>query len=189
MRLGDAEVFADPGPGEFVDEPHLDDAPFAVVEFGDQGCQGVEVLDEFEGAVVEADEVAIQAATATPAGNCFTGNAESTTNPGRMPGTESCGTGAASAAPTTPPLGHASPVAAPPDISFQDVPPPPPQPPHARTAPPIPGTDLPGKADPGRFALPPGYGSRNSLGAAPARLQRQMSRHCGRTPLPKDAAQ
>ncbi|WP_406118161.1 right-handed parallel beta-helix repeat-containing protein [Streptomyces sp. NBC_00989] len=96
-------------------------------------------------------------ATATQAGNCFTANAESTTSPGRIPGTESCGTGTVSAAPTTPPLGHASPVAAPPGISFQDVPPPPPQRslPRARTAPPSPATGLPGKVDPGRFALPP----------------------------------
>jgi hypothetical protein len=37
VHLGDTEVFADLGLGAFVDEAHGDDAPFAVVEFGDEG--------------------------------------------------------------------------------------------------------------------------------------------------------
>ncbi|GGX77213.1 hypothetical protein GCM10010515_51360 [Streptomyces fructofermentans] len=57
VHLGDAEAFADLGLGEFLDEPHVDDAPFPFVESGDQRGQGVEVLDQFEGRVVGAEEV------------------------------------------------------------------------------------------------------------------------------------
>ncbi|SOE08176.1 hypothetical protein SAMN06272765_9106 [Streptomyces sp. Ag109_G2-15] len=43
--------------GEFLREPHVDDLPIPLVELGDQRCQGVEVLDQFQRLVFAADEV------------------------------------------------------------------------------------------------------------------------------------
>jgi len=70
-------------------------------------------------------------ATGTPAGNCFTGNGESVTSPAALPRETRCGQGTRGAARSAPdtglvrdPLGHPTPVQAPPGISFQDVPPP-----------------------------------------------------------------
>ncbi|MGW1722490.1 right-handed parallel beta-helix repeat-containing protein [Streptomyces sp. NPDC002306] len=97
--------------------------------------------------------------TGAPAGNCFSGNGESTTSPERLPSGTRCGEPPLAEADTgllREPLGRARPVQAPPGVSFQDVPYPPPQPdlPRAPTAPPVPAVGLPGRITPESFALP-----------------------------------
>ncbi len=102
-------------------------------------------------------------ATGTPAGNCFTDNAESHTSPARLPREARCTQGTPGATRTKPdtglvrdPLGHPTPVQPPPGISFQDVQPPPSQQqmPAAGTAPAREAVGLPGKVTPGNFKLP-----------------------------------
>ncbi|WP_343243122.1 right-handed parallel beta-helix repeat-containing protein [Streptomyces sp. SID12501] len=107
-------------------------------------------------------------ATGTPAGNCFTGNGESLTSPPRLPRDTRCGKGTRGATPAEPdtglvrdPLGHPSPVQAPPGVSFQDVPAPPSQQqmPAATTTPARAAVGLPGKVTPGEFKLPGAKGA------------------------------
>lgn len=101
--------------------------------------------------------------TGTPAGNCFTGNRETSSSPAKLPGRAACGEiraddDAAPAEPGSgrPPLGRARPVQVPPGISFQEVPIPRAQPgmPGAPTAAPRPATGLPGRVHPDAFPLP-----------------------------------
>ncbi len=112
---------------------------------------------------VTANGTDLVLATGTPAGNCFTGNGESLTSPARLPRETRCAKGTRGAVRAEPdtglvrdPLGHPTPVQAPPGLSFQDVPAPPSQRsmPHAGTTPPHPAVGLPGKVNPGKFLLP-----------------------------------
>jgi hypothetical protein len=57
VHLGDAEMSADPGLGEFFHEPHVDDLPVPLIEFGEQRDEGVEVLHRFQPLVFGTDEV------------------------------------------------------------------------------------------------------------------------------------
>nr|WP_239158407.1 right-handed parallel beta-helix repeat-containing protein [Streptomyces sp. SID13726] len=102
-------------------------------------------------------------ATGAPAGNCFTGNAESVTSPTALSALAPCGRDTRAETPVPaepgtgrPPLGGPHPVQPPPGISFQDVPAPSPRPnlPNASTAPPRAAVGLPGRVDPGAFPLP-----------------------------------
>lgn len=101
--------------------------------------------------------------TGAPAGNCFTGNRETSSSPEKLPGRAVCGKSRAddTAAPAEPgsgrpPLGRVRPLQAPPGISFQEVPAPHARPglPGARTAAVRPATGLPGRVNPDAFPLP-----------------------------------
>lgn len=54
---GDTEAFADLCLGEFVDEPHVNDLPVALVRSGDHRGERVEDLHQFRRLVVVAEEV------------------------------------------------------------------------------------------------------------------------------------
>ncbi|WP_241827131.1 right-handed parallel beta-helix repeat-containing protein [Streptomyces graminilatus] len=118
---------------------------------------------------VTANGTDLVLATGTPAGNCFTGNGETRTSPAHLPRETSCGKGTGAAARAEQdtglvraPMGHPTPVQAPPGLSFQDVPAPPHQHsmPGAATTPPHPAVGLPGKVTPANFQLP---GAKSAL--------------------------
>ncbi|WP_328753008.1 right-handed parallel beta-helix repeat-containing protein [Streptomyces sp. NBC_00285] len=117
---------------------------------------------------VTANGTDLVLATGTPAGNCFTGNGESLTSPARLPRETHCAKGTRGAAGQEPdtglvrdPLGHPTPVQAPPGLSFQDVPAPPSQRsmPQATTTAAHPAVDLPGKVSWSEFKLPGAKGA------------------------------